>query len=301
MRSFQFVTVDVFTTRHFGGNPLAVFPDAEGLSDREMQSLAAELNLSETTFVLPPSDRAHTARVRIFNRSSEMPFAGHPNVGTAWVLDRLGRTTRSSLCFEEIAGLVEIHIDKDLVTVDAPEALSLGAEMPVDLFASCVGLHESEIVVSSHGPVLASVGHPFVIGEVSADALGRAVPDIGAFRRASILYKATEPHALSLYLYAKEGERLRTRMFSPLAGTIEDAATGSAATPLAGLLLSLSGGSAGRFDVLQGVEMGRPSQLLCTATQTAHGIRASVSGSCVQMFKGEVALPTLDEALDHVS
>lgn len=90
-------------------------------------------------------------------------------------------------------------------------------------------------------------------------------------------------------------------MFSPLAGTIEDAATGGAATPLAGLLLSLSGGSAGRFDVLQGVEMGRPSQLLCTATQTARGIRASVSGSCVQMFKGEVALPTLDEALDHVS
>jgi hypothetical protein len=169
MRSFKFVTVDVFTTRHFGGNPLAVFPDAEGLSDREMQSLAAELNLSETTFVLLPSDRAHTARVRIFNRSSEMAFAGHPNVGTAWVLDRLGRTTRSSLCFEEIAGLVEIRIDKDLVTVDAPEALSLGTEMPVDLFASCVGLRESEIVVSSHRPVLASVGHPFVIGEISAD------------------------------------------------------------------------------------------------------------------------------------
>lgn len=299
MRCFQFVTVDVFTTQRFGGNLLAVFPDAEGLSDREMQSLAGELNLSETTFVLPPSDRAHTARVRIFNRSSEMPFAGHPNVGTAWVLDRLGQTTGSSLCFEEIAGLVDIRIDKGLVTVDAPEALSLGAEMPVDLFASCIGLHASEIVVSSHKPVLASVGHPFVIGEVAADALGRAFPDIGAFRKASLLYKAAEPHALSLYLYVKEGERLRTRMFSPLAGTIEDAATGSAATPLAGLLLSLSGAATRRFDVLQGVEMGRPSQLLCTATRTARGIRATVSGSCVQIFKGEVALPSSDEALRH--
>ena len=86
MPRFAFVTVDVFTDRRFGGNPLAVFPDAQGLSDAEMQSLAAEFNLSETTFVLPPADKANTARVRIFNRRSEMPFAGHPNVGTAWVL-----------------------------------------------------------------------------------------------------------------------------------------------------------------------------------------------------------------------
>src|SRR3569623_1474689 len=91
MRSFPFVTVDVFTTRRFGGNQLAVFTDAEGLSDAEMQALAAEMNLSETTFVLPPADPANTARVRIFNRTAEMPFAGHPNVGTAFVLARLGR------------------------------------------------------------------------------------------------------------------------------------------------------------------------------------------------------------------
>ena len=90
MRSFSFVTVDVFTDRRFGGNPLAVFPDARGLTDTEMQALAAEFNLSETTFVLPPADPANTARVRIFNRKSEMPFAGHPNVGTGWVLE-IGR------------------------------------------------------------------------------------------------------------------------------------------------------------------------------------------------------------------
>src|ERR1700746_1326757 len=86
MKAYSFVTVDVFTDRRFGGNPLAVFPNAEGLSDGEMQSLAAEFNLSETTFVLPPSDPVNTARVRIFNRKAEMAFAGHPNVGTGWVL-----------------------------------------------------------------------------------------------------------------------------------------------------------------------------------------------------------------------
>ena len=90
MARFSFVTVDVFTDKRFGGNPLAVFPDARGMSDADMQSLAAEFNLSETTFVLPPADPANTARVRIFNRRAEMPFAGHPNVGTGWVLAQTG-------------------------------------------------------------------------------------------------------------------------------------------------------------------------------------------------------------------
>src|SRR5476649_1241672 len=100
MRTFQFVTVDVFTDRRFGGNPLAVFPDASGLSDAEMQSLAAEFNLSETTFVLPPADPAHSAPVRIFNRTAEMPFAGHPNVGTGYVLAGQGRDSDGILLFE---------------------------------------------------------------------------------------------------------------------------------------------------------------------------------------------------------
>src|SRR5258708_31767157 len=109
MPRFTFVTVAVFTDRRFGGNPLAVFPDAAGMSDADMQSLAAEFNLSETTFVLPPADPANTARVRIFNRKNEMPFAGHPNVGTGWVLAGLGRAKNGMLRFEEIAGLVEVR------------------------------------------------------------------------------------------------------------------------------------------------------------------------------------------------
>src|ERR1700759_2162743 len=135
MPIFSFVTVDVFTDRRFGGNPLAVFPDARGMSDADMQSLAAEFNLSETTFVLPPADKTNTARVRIFNRRAEMPFAGHPNVGTGWVLAQQGRATDGKLRFEEIAGLVEIEVG-EAITIAAPQPLSLGPGMPVELVAS---------------------------------------------------------------------------------------------------------------------------------------------------------------------
>src|SRR5512140_2138605 len=110
MPRFSFVTVDVFTDTRFGGNPLAVFPDARGMGDADMQALAAEFNYSDTTFVLPPADPANTARVRIFNRTAEMPFAGHPNVGTGYVLAGLGRDAGGVLRFEEIAGLVEVRV-----------------------------------------------------------------------------------------------------------------------------------------------------------------------------------------------
>jgi trans-2,3-dihydro-3-hydroxyanthranilate isomerase len=301
MRSFSFVTVDVFTDRRFGGNPLAVFPDAAGLSDGEMQSLAAEFNLSETTFVLPPESPSNTARVRIFNRTHEMPFAGHPNVGTGWVLAGLGRDRAGVLRFEEIAGLVEVSVGRDgggkpaRVTIAAPQPLSLGAEMPADLLAGCVGLDPSEVVVAAHRPVAASVGNAFVIAEVAAAALARAVPDLARFRAAVEAFPSLGPRRLPIYLYARDGEsaevtRLRARMFSPLSGTVEDAATGSAATPLAALLLSLTKDQERRYDITQGVEMGRPSLLTCAARRAADGIRATVGGGCVPVLKGDVSL-----------
>jgi trans-2,3-dihydro-3-hydroxyanthranilate isomerase len=290
MPTFSFVTVDVFTDRRFGGNPLAVFPDARGMSDGDMQSLAAEFNLSETTFVLPPQDPANSARVRIFNRKSEMPFAGHPNVGTGWVLAQQGRANDGMLRFEEIAGLVEVQVAPEGVTIAAPQPLSLGAEMPVELVAGCVGLSTSEVVTTAHRPVSASVGNSFVIAEVTGEALTRASPDIGRFREAARTYTAMGPDRLPLYLYAHDGARIRARMFSPLSGTIEDPATGSAATPLAALLLSLTQETERRFDIAQGVEMGRPSRLLCIARRATDGIRASVGGNCVPVLSGEVSL-----------
>lgn len=289
---YPFVTVDVFTNRRFGGNPLAVFTDARGLTTGEMQALAAEMNLSETTFVLPAEDPAHTARVRIFNRTAEMPFAGHPNVGTGCVLAAMGRDRDGVLLFEEPAGLVEVRVERDAegalagATIAAPQPLSLGAELPVPLAAECAGLQPDDVLVESHAPLEASVGVPFVVAEVTAAALSQATPATDAFARAAKLVPALGGH-LALYLYAREGDRIRVRMFAPLSGTTEDPATGSAAATLAALLLSLDDRTEAGFDIEQGVEIGRPSRLRATAARNADGIRATVGGGCVTVLRGE--------------
>ena len=295
MTTHRFVTVDVFTDRRFGGNPLAVFPDARGLSDDAMLALAGEFNLSETTFVLPPADPANTAQVRIFTPKGEVPFAGHPNVGTGWVLAREGRDRDGVLRFEETAGLVEVRVERDAAggpvgaTIAAPQPLSLGPEMAAETVAALAGLDPRDVDTARHRPVLASVGNPFFIAEVSGEALGRASPDIAAFGRAS----AERPDAkgrVALHLYAREGGRVRTRMFAPLHGVLEDPATGSAAVALAALLLSLGGEAEGAFEIVQGVEMGRPSLLRAAARRGADGIRATVGGGCVPVLAGEATV-----------
>ncbi|WP_431303192.1 PhzF family phenazine biosynthesis protein [Sediminicoccus sp. BL-A-41-H5] len=295
MTAWDFVTLDVFTDTRFGGNQLAVFPDARGLTDAQMQSLAAELNLSETTFVLPPEKPGNTARVRIFNRVAEMPFAGHPNVGTGFVL--ADRATDGLLRFEEIAGLVEVTVQRDAAGVvigaeiGAPQPLTTGPEMPPALVAGCVGLAESDVVTAAHRPVMASVGNSFVLAEVTPEALGRAKPDLARFAAAALEFPHLGPRRLPLYLYAHAGQgRLRARMFSPLSGTVEDAATGSAATPLVALLLSLGSAPSLRLEITQGVEMGRPSLLSATAYRAADGVRARVAGRCVPVFEGRFRL-----------
>jgi len=294
-RSYPYVTLDVFTDTRFGGNPLAVFTAAEGLSDAEMQSLAAEMNYSETTFVLPPSDPANTARVRIFHRTAEMPFAGHPNVGTGYVLAGLRPEAGDVLRFEEIAGLVEIRIARDAegnatgAEIDAPQPLSILGTLPVEAIAPCIGLTSTDLVTASHIPTRASVGVDFVLVEVTRDALARALPDIATYRRVAEQHLGPGDR-LSIFLYARDGDRIRARMFSPLSGTWEDPATGSANAALAALLLSILGGDEARFDVTQGVEMGRPSSLNLRAWRTANGIRASVGGSCVSVLRGEAQL-----------
>lgn len=287
MRRFDFVTVDVFTDRRFGGNPLAVFPDARGLTDAEMQALAAEFNLSETTFVLPPEDPANTARVRIFSRKGEMPFAGHPNVGTGYVL--ADRAVAGVLRFEEIAGLVEVRVDGQGTTIAAPQPLTLDVELPAALVARAAGLAEADVVVARHVPVRAGTGNFFVIAEATAAALGRAQPDVAAFRAGLDAMPALAGR-FALCLYAPDGKAVRARMFAPLGGAMEDAATGSAATSLAALLLHLSGAENGAWDITQGVEMGRPSLLRTTARRAPDGIRATVGGGCVPVLRGEVRL-----------
>ena len=302
MPTYEFVTVDVFTERRFGGNPLAVFPNARGLTGAQMQALAAEFNLSETTFVLPPENPQNHARVRIFTRRDELPFAGHPNVGTGYVLARQMDNPPEHLVFEEIAGLVRVHLLRDTAgaisgaRISAPRALSLDIGIPEEVVAACAGLQPEDIATTAHTPIVASVGIPFVIAEVaSVEALSRAQPDLAAFRSAAEQYPVG-PERLALHLYARrdgDATRLRARMFAPLGGTLEDPATGSANAALAALLTSLAPGENVdlHYEIEQGVEMGRPSQLLASARKTAEGpVLATVAGSCVPVMRGTVEL-----------
>jgi trans-2,3-dihydro-3-hydroxyanthranilate isomerase len=302
MAKYEFVTVDVFAERRFGGNPLAVILDAAGLSAAEMQALAAEFNLSETAFVLPPDNPQHHARVRIFTPRAELPFAGHPNVGTGFVLAGRKQAAVEHFVFEENAGLVRVHILRDAsgapvgARVAAPHSLSIGLGIPTDIVAACAGLAIEDLATDAHEPLVASVGLPVVIAEVREPAaLARARPNVPAFTNALREFPEAAAH-FPLLLYARrEGDalRLRSRMFVPLAGILEDPATGSANAALAALLTSLAPGGDLHldFDIEQGVELGRPARLLATARKTADGpVTASIGGSCVPMMQGWVEL-----------
>jgi len=298
----EFTTVDVFTDRRFGGNPLAVIPDARGLATEQMQSIAAEFNLAETTFVLPPQDPAHTAQVRIFTPKAEMPFAGHPNVGTAFVLARAGechgrKITGDRLVFEEKAGLVPLDLMREQGTVvaarlAAPQKLALGDELAPELVAEICGLGTGDIGSATHRPVIASCGNNFVFAEVtSRAALAKATVRTDLLARHVPMSRAVGIH---LYTHAKEdGVEIQSRMFAPLYGVPEDPATGSANVVLIGLLahfrreadLTLS------KTIGQGFDMGRPSILESMAEKKGgRVVDTYIGGRCVPMLKGTIDL-----------
>jgi trans-2,3-dihydro-3-hydroxyanthranilate isomerase len=293
----DFVTVDVFTDRQFGGNPLAVVFGGEKLSSAQMQSIAAEFNLAETTFVLPPKHPSHTAEVRIFTPRAELPFAGHPNVGTAFVLagkgECFGRKITDEVVFEEKAGLVPIEIlstggKVHGARVTSPKPFSRIGEMPVDVVAAAVGLSFGDIVTVHHPPVIASCGTAFTIAELrDLRCLGAANPQTSVFR------DRFAPENSGLYLYTRDagdGADIRCRMFAPLHGIPEDPATGSANVALIGLLASLSAEPAISRKIMQGVEMGRPSFLDAAAQKTGGGILTFIAGNCAPMMTGSLEL-----------
>jgi trans-2,3-dihydro-3-hydroxyanthranilate isomerase len=299
MPSYQFVTVNVFTGERFGGNPLAVLPDARGLTTEQMQAIARDFNLSETTFVLPPAQTQHHANVRIFTPAHEMPFAGHPNVGTGFVLARAMDNPPEHLVFEEIAGLVRVHILRDpdrTITgarISAPRALSIGDAVATETVAACASLTPADFLTNAHDPLKASVGTEFVIAEVaSLDALARAAPDLAAFRAAGSTAPTGSQLRFALLLYVRrdgDATKLRARMFAPLGGVLEDPATGSACAALAALLTSMAPGEDVdlHYEIEQGVEMGRPSLLIASGRKTAEGpVEATVAGSCVPAAYG---------------
>lgn len=297
----RYVTADVFTDQVFGGNPVAVVLDAKELSVAQMQAITCEFNYSETTFVLPPRDPAHTAWVRIFNPSREMPFAGHPNIGTAFVLaramERRGEGVPNRLVFEEGAGLVPVELLREGGSVvgaelTAPEPLSRHAEVAPERAAVCLSLPAGDVRIDAHRPQVVSVGMPFLVVELaSRDALRRAAPD-------STAYDGLFPldGAYSVYAYTQDvgmeapeaGTDLQARMFTRR--MTEDPATGSATSAMAALRAELGGMAELRLRVGQGTDMGRPSLMLARAKQERGAVTAFVGGRCVEAMEGTFVL-----------
>jgi trans-2,3-dihydro-3-hydroxyanthranilate isomerase len=298
----HFVTVDVFTGTQFAGNPLGVVLNAEGLSGGQMQAIAAEFNLAETTFVLPPENPANTAEVRIFTPRYEMPFAGHPNVGTAFALARAGKSYGRTIdgdgvVFEEKAGLVPISFLKQGLAVTgarlaSPQRLTVGAEVPVELVASACSLSPEDIETRHHRPCIASCGAAFILVELkSRERLAAARAQSDLFEREIAKLPVT-----SLFIYTQVSESdldIRARMFAPHHGIAEDPATGSANVALIGLLASLRPERDLRMSktIAQGVEMGRPSLLHAEAEKNDGAVTATyIGGSCVPVMSGTIDL-----------
>lgn len=297
----RYITADVFTDRPFGGNQLAVVLDAGGLSTQQMQAIATEFNYSETTFVLPPRDKANDAEVRIFTPVRELPFAGHPNVGTAFVLATMAKEPKPRLLFEEKAGLVPVDIRREQGRVistelTAPQPLSRLSQLSAADAASCISLNAEDIKVDRHAPQVVGVGTPFLVMELhSRDALKRARPDAAAFGKVF-----PRDGAFAAWFYTRDipaaeapCER-QARMFMRGAGGLaEDPATGSATVAAAALFADLDPMRDGelKLTVGQGFDMGRPSILLTRVRkQDGKIVSAHVGGSCVQMMEGTFKL-----------
>jgi trans-2,3-dihydro-3-hydroxyanthranilate isomerase len=294
----SFVTVDVFTDRQFGGNPLAVVLNAEGLSDQQMQAIAAEFNLSETTFVLPSKAPDDTAQVRIFTPRAEMPFAGHPNVGTAFVLAREGECygrpiAGDTLVFEELAGLVRMELTRKGPAVTgarlaAPQKLVVSDTVTLEVVSEACGIPIAAIETNHHQPCIASCGAPFVIAELKERrALAAARPYTEVFAQ-----HLPKDLVAGIHLYVQNRDEIaeiHARMFAPLHGIAEDPATGSANVALIGLLARLRPEPGLRLtkSIAQGFDMGRPSLLRALAEKQAGAVTATyIEGSCVAVMRG---------------
>ncbi|MDT0305375.1 PhzF family phenazine biosynthesis protein [Streptomyces sp. DSM 44917] len=286
-----FYLADVFTDRPFGGNQLAVLPDARGLSDRAMQTLAREFNFSETSFVLPPEDPAHTHRVRIFTPTAELPFAGHPTVGTAVVLAaHEGPPPGGRLLFEENVGVVAVDVDGGhaRLTLNAPYEAPEASPDP-GAVAAALSLAAPEVEEVWYGGV--GLGFCYV-RLADPGAVDRA-----AFHHAAWAAGPAAGWSPNFYVFAGEfraGGRVHARAFVPGAGIVEDPATGSACAGLAAALTQRSPHPDGAhtLTITQGVAMGRPSHIEATAT-TANGrlTAVSVAGHTAVVARGTIAAP----------
>lgn len=287
----EYFTVDVFTDRIFSGNQLAVVPKAEGLDAGLMQAIAKEFNYSETVFVLPPTDPKADCRLRIFTPGSELPFAGHPTVGTAVLLSDLGILKRTEAVLQESVGNVPVRISRSGIATHAeltvPNQPEFRSEVPApEAVAAIVGLESGDIDPVPGSVAAASSGVPFILVRVrDASVLARAGGNEAAWR-AHLAGK----WAQLVYVYTLQSDgSIRARMFAPWIGIPEDPATGGGAAALAAYLASVHPEADGdqRRVISQGVEMGRPSRIEIGWTKAGGAIRSvRVGGNAVRVAQG---------------
>jgi trans-2,3-dihydro-3-hydroxyanthranilate isomerase len=295
---YQFYTCDVFTDVRFGGNPLAVLPTADGLSSEQMQQIAREFNYSESTFVLPGHDEC-TRKVRIFTPTQEVPFAGHPNIGTAFTLASIAEfgsfDSETNIVFEEIAGPVPITIRRINSAIwcelKAPESLVINQTVSTDLIASALSLTPNDIVIDTHQPLVASVGLPFIVVELR----NRAALENARFHLPALdeIHSKGITTDILFYLRSEDEFDIRARVFAPLDGVPEDPATGSANCALVALLTHCMSKEEGEFSwrIAQGVEMKRPS-VLDARTKKQSGVITGVwiAGNCKMVSEGYIEI-----------
>ncbi|RJE82481.1 PhzF family phenazine biosynthesis protein [Paracoccus onubensis] len=284
----EFHIYDVFTDLPFSGNPLAVVMGADDLNTAQMQVIARQFNLSETIFVMAPRDPAHTARVRIFFPTAEIPFAGHPTIGCAL---HLAKGQDGQILLEEEAGLVPVKIRGGQAEFTAPRLpVPHGGEVDAGLIARALDLPDTAIGFGSHRPGGWQGGPAFLFVPVAdLDALAAARPIEPHWSRAM-----AQAQVDSAYLYAAEGDGYRARMFSPTAGIPEDPATGSASAILAAQLLANGALADGenRIGLRQGVEMGRPSRIGLSGLVERGALREiRVGGTAVSIAEGRIRIP----------
>ncbi|WP_306211350.1 PhzF family phenazine biosynthesis protein [Actinoplanes sp. RD1] len=288
MSTVAYEIVDVFTDRPFAGNPLAVVFGAEGLAGDQMQALAREFNLSETVFVLPPSDIEATYRARIFTPVAELPFAGHPSVGAAVTYVRRGLAATGPLVQECGAGLLPIVVADDDSATLTGGAPALGDELDPEALLGVAGLAGDDYAGEGTTPGFAGCGLEFAYLRVHRRALARTTVEPGPAVAAGI-------GDLSVFSWDEGTRTAYARVFAPGSGVPEDPATGSAALGLgvwlvANGLLPAEGTTA--YTVHQGYEIQRPSLLKCTVTAAAGVARsATVAGHVVPIARGEMLVP----------
>lgn len=301
---YRFFTADIFTERAFGGNQLAVLPESQGLNDSQMQQVAREFNFPETVFVFPAEDAGHTRKLRIFTPGHEVPFAGHPTVGTAHVLASAQliplQGQHTSIVFEEKVGPVPVLIRAQ---DGQPAFCQLTAAQPPEFrpppphaesLATVLSLQAADVRQDEYAPQMVSAGLPFLIVPLKdRQAVGRARLNLDAWER-----EIAQLWAPFVYFFAfdpeLEGSDIRARMFAPSAGITEDPATGSAAAAMGGYL-GLRNGATDQilsWRIEQGFEMGRPSLIDIEVEKKAGRIEAiRVGGPSVMVSEGTIEIP----------